>query len=83
MLETFVEYVLVELKDADGNDVDRGVLIDGQSSGRTNSVLMVEQGHHEVRLDDPSGYSPAVLEVDVRNTMPNMPQVVSFGLIPA
>lgn len=75
-----MEYLLVELKDANGDDVDRGVLIDDQASGRTNTVLMVQRGHHEIRLDDPTGYSPDVREVTIRDTMPDLPMVVSFDL---
>ena len=77
-----MEYVLVELKDEHGRDVDRAVLIDDQESGRTNSVLMVQRGHHSVQLDNPSGYSPAVQVVDVGDTTPDLPLVVSFTLIP-
>ena len=78
-----MEYVLVELKDVNGNDVDRGVLIDNQRSGRTNSVLMVQGVHHKVQLDNPNGYTPPFQKVEVRNTLSNMPHVVSFTLTAA
>ena len=77
-----MEYVRVELKDENGKNVDRGVLIDDQESGRTNRVLMVQPGHHNVQLNDPSGYTPPVHIVRVRNTMPDEPLVVCFTLAP-
>ena len=76
-----MEYLVVILKDTGGNDVDRGVLIDDQPSGRTNNTLMVEQGHHEIRLDDPTGFSPLAQEENVRFSTPDAPVSVVFTAV--
>jgi hypothetical protein len=56
----------------------RGVLIDGTRSGETNETLMVDEGHHEFKLDGNEDYTPLSQEVLVQNTDPDDPMKIFF-----
>ena len=75
-----MEYVRVRFSSED-EPIDREVLIDDQSSGRTNEILMVQEGHHEFRLGGPDDYTPSVQEDLVQNTGADDPMIVSFTLL--
>jgi hypothetical protein len=72
-----MEYIIVKF----GGE-DRGVVIDGISQGRTEMVLEVERGSHEISLEEPpSDFKPLDEKVVVRDTTPLSPQEVSFEKI--
>lgn len=73
-----METVLVTFKDAQGEKIDCGVLIDGQSSGQTFQKLMVQTGHHEFALDSDIPHDPPSCECLVQNTSPDDPDTIEF-----
>ena len=58
---------------------ERDVNIDGQLAGKTNSTLMVEEGHHVFDLGQPLDYEPESQQVAVTGTDPIRPQIVIFS----
>ena len=73
-----METVRVVFKDAQGAKIDCGVIIDGQSSGRTFQKLMVQTGHHEFALDSDVPHDPAHRECLVENTSSDDPDTIKF-----
>lgn len=65
-----MEYVIVKYL------VSRGVLIDDTLTGHTNETLMVDEGHHEFKLDGKADYTPLSQEVLVQNTDPDDPMKI-------
>jgi hypothetical protein len=58
--------------------VSRTVLIDGEESGMTNTVLRVEEGTHTLSLGEPKDYKPASRIVTIKGTSPIKPRKVTF-----
>ena len=56
----------------------RGVRVDGQPAGFTNSTFQVEAGEHIFDLGDPKNYTPARHVLTVNGTMPDAPQIIAF-----
>jgi hypothetical protein len=54
------------------------VIIDGQDSGMTNTVLAVGEGRHRFELSPPKNYQPEEQVVTVRNTSRLRPLELSF-----
>lgn len=67
-----MEYVEVEFPE------ERDVNMDGQIVGKSNSTLMVEEGHHVFDLGEPLDYDPESQEVAVTGTDPLNPLIVIF-----
>ena len=57
----------------------RRVLIDDQLSGNTNETLMVEEGHHEFKLNGEPDYTPLDQDALVQNTDPDDPMKIIFS----
>jgi len=57
----------------------RTVLIDGEESGTTNSILRVEEGTHTFRLTGPKDYQPSFRRVKVSDTSPINPKEIIFA----
>ena len=69
-----MEYVIVRFEGE-----DRGVVIDGESQGRTDQVLEVERGTHEISLEGPPfDFEPPLQTVVLRKTTPLSPKEVTF-----
>ncbi len=59
---------------------DRGVVIDGTSQGRTDQVLEVERGTHEISIKGPPcDFKPPEQTAVLRNTTPLSPKEVNFA----
>ncbi len=56
----------------------RGVVIDGNPSGQTDSLLQVSAGHHTFALDGDADYEPPSQQVLVQGTTANDPMIVEF-----
>jgi len=56
----------------------RDVYIDGQQSGSTNEVLIVEVGHHSFTLGTPADYTPRQIDMLVSGTTAEFPAMVVF-----
>jgi hypothetical protein len=56
----------------------RTVLIDGEESGETNTILRVEAGTHTFKLGDPADYTPSWRRKKVAGTSPVKPMEVAF-----
>jgi len=56
-------------------NADRAVLVGGQESGRTNTLLPVGEGFHIVRVDDPTAAPP---EANVTGGTAVSPTIVEF-----
>lgn len=69
-----MEYVIVNF------DESCGVCIDGNLSGTTNTTLMVQEGHHEFKLEAVL-YEPESHEEMIQNTTAEHPQVIKFHKI--
>jgi hypothetical protein len=70
-----MEHILVNFP------VSRTVLIDGEESGKTNSVLRVEEGMHTFSLDGPHDYMPVSRTVNIKDTSPiKSGEVTTFKL---
>ncbi len=57
---------------------NRGVVIDGQPSGMTNTTLIVGKGRHRFELSPPPNYVPPRQIKVVRNTTPQRPLEITF-----
>ncbi len=72
-----MEYLIVKF----GGE-DRGVVVDGISQGRTDVVLEIERGSHEISLEEPpSDFRPLDGKVVIKNTTPLSPLEVNFEKI--
>ena len=67
-----MEHVIVKYPEA------REVMIDGEPTGTTNTILRVEQGTHTFSLAGASDYKPASRTVLAHNTSPVKPMEVTF-----
>ncbi len=56
----------------------RQVIIDGELSGFTNIILMIQNGHHQIELDGKADYSPSKSIVMVKNTDVDFPMKIEF-----
>lgn len=56
----------------------RAVLIDGEETGMTNTILRIEEGTHTFSLGDPADYKPSFRRVKVKGTSPIKPKEVTF-----
>ncbi len=63
--------------------VARGVRVDGAPQGRTNTVLQIETGEHEVTLEGPRNFSPLSQRVLLANTAALDPVRITFHVLPA
>lgn len=68
----FTEYLLVEYP------VERDVLVNGLTLGKTGQVLSVEPGYCVVELEGAQDYTPIKHEPEVGDTSAITPMVVSF-----
>jgi hypothetical protein len=69
-----MEYLLVRF-----GDEDRGVVIDGKSQGRTNQILQVERGTHEIGIEGPPfDFYPSRIKVVLKKTTSLSPKEVTF-----
>ena len=67
-----MEYLLVHFRE------DRGVIVNGQSQGRTETVIELEAGQHIVSLDPPVDYSPSSETIDLQGTTVLSPLEFTF-----
>ncbi len=58
--------------------VERDVFVDGQVSGQTNKVLVIELGHHTFSLGVPPNYSPPQIGTLVYGTSDEFPMIIKF-----
>ncbi len=56
----------------------REIVIDGETSGYTGNVLMVEKGTHRFQLSGPQNYKPKWRQPVVKDTTPASPMEVIF-----
>lgn len=56
----------------------RGVLIDGEHGGQTDTTLRVGEGRHTIKLDGPQNYRPKWRRPLVTGTNPIQPMEVVF-----
>lgn len=56
----------------------RTVMVDGNRLGYTNTILVVEPGHHAFDLGKPVNYRPPTIERLVENTTVINPLVIEF-----
>jgi len=69
-----MEYVIVRCAGE-----DRAAVIDGTCQGRTDQVLEVERGTHEISIEGPPfDFDPTLRKVVLRKTTPLSPREVSF-----
>jgi len=71
-----MEYVIVRYSKK------RGVLVDGEESGSTDTILRLEQGTHTFSLDGPQDYKPSFRRRMVKDTTPIKPLEVTFDKLP-
>ena len=59
---------------------ERGVLVDGKRSGKTNFVIEIEEGTHTISLEPPANFKPSQVTVVLAadQTGPLSPREVSF-----
>jgi len=78
-----MEYLKVEFKGRTEGEIDRGVLIDDQLSGRTFQSLMIGRGHHVISLEpspeNGNDFAPQEREINAKNTSSSDPMIVSFS----
>lgn len=67
-----MEYVIVKYPES------RKVLVDGEVTGLTSEVLMLEEGTHTFELDGPKHYKPLSQTLVVKGTNPVKPMEVTF-----
>jgi len=67
-----MEYIIVKYPK------HREVIIDGEPSGFTNMILMVQNGHHQIDLAGEADYSPVKLIVMVKNTDVDFPMKIEL-----
>ena len=62
---------------------DRGVLVDGNPSGRTNVVIEIEAGTYTISLAPPPDFAPEEQGVvlDPNETSPLSPKEISFATV--
>jgi hypothetical protein len=59
----------------------RRVLINGQFSGTTNTILELEDGQYEVTLGPPKNFTPEKYDIDLRGTSSMNPMIVEFKVL--
>jgi hypothetical protein len=69
----FMEHVIIKYPGS------RTVLIDGEETGKTNTILRVEEGTHTFRLDGPKDFKPSFRRVKVTGTSPINPREITFA----
>jgi|OpeIllAssembly_1097287.scaffolds.fasta_scaffold1308008_2 hypothetical protein len=70
-----MEYLIVRFEGE-----DRAVVIDWRRQGRTDQVLEVERGTHEISLEGPPfNFEPLLQTVVLMNTTPLSPMEVTFA----
>ena len=57
----------------------RNVFMDGNSTGKTNGTLRVEEGTHKFDLGEPKNYSPSFCRIKVTNTTQIEPMEITFS----
>ncbi|MCD4807927.1 MAG: hypothetical protein K8R13_10255, partial [Methanococcoides sp.] len=57
----------------------RNVFMDGNSTGKTNETLRVEEGTHKFDLGEPKNYSPGFRKTKVMNTTQIKPMEITFS----
>lgn len=62
---------------------ERGVLVNGNQSGKTNLVIEIEAGTHTISLAPPPDFSPREINVilEPNQTSPLSPQEVTFETV--
>lgn len=62
---------------------ERGVLVNGNQSGKTNLVIEIEAGTHTISLAPPPDFSPREINVTLEpnQTSPLSPQEVTFETV--
>ena len=71
-----MEYLIVRVPET------RDVLVDGLVQGKTNLVLELEAGVHDVSLGPPRNFSPLEQKVLLQSTSPLDPSRVDFHRLP-
>ena len=71
-----MEYLIVRFPEV------RDVLVDGVAQGKTNLVLELESGIHDVSLVSPRNFSPLEQKVLLQSTSPMDPARVDFHRLP-
>jgi hypothetical protein len=69
----FMEHVIINYPKS------RAVLIDGEETGMTNTILRVEEGTHTFRMEGPKDYKPSFRRVMVTGTSPIKPKEVTLA----
>ena len=67
-----MEFIIVQYPSS------RTVYVDGTRSGFTNTIMIVETGHHQFDLGNPGNYEPDMIEREVKDTAVNDPLVLEF-----
>ena len=57
---------------------ERDVIIDGQLSGKTNTILLVGLGHHVFTLGGDPHYTPPAVNQLVSGTSIEFPMIIRF-----
>ena len=60
----------------------RGVMVDDKVQGKTNIVLQLEAGDHDVTLEPPRNFSPTSQHIVLQNTAALDPCRITFHLLP-
>jgi hypothetical protein len=68
-----MEYLLVKFRET------RGVILNGNPSGDTNTVLELEPGTYYVTLDPPYDFTPVTDVVRLKGTSVLAPKEVEFA----
>jgi len=61
----------------------RNVFMDGNSTGKTNETLRVEEGTHKFDLGEPMNYSPSFCRAKVMDTTQIKPMEITFTPVKA
>lgn len=72
-----MEYLVVRF------EASRRVLVNDNPFGFTNTIIQVDAGTHQVRLEPPPDFSPLAQTVLVKDTSPLAPLTVTFHRLPA
>ena len=56
----------------------RRVMVDGRYIGRTGNLLELERGTHDVTLESPSNFHPAVRSILLEDTTESSPLEIIF-----
>ena len=61
----------------------RGVRVDGALQGKTNVIMQLEAGDHDVTLEPPRNFSPVSQHILLENTAALDPYRIQFHRLPA